>query len=319
MKAELRLELYRKLFLIRTAEEHIREHYNEDEMRTPMHMSMGGEAIAAGVCQALEESDQILTTYRSHAGFLAKTGNIEEFFYEMYAREPSSLKGKGGSMHLCLPGKGFLGTSAIVAAHIPVAVGCAWANRMKDNKKIVAVFFGDGAADEGVFWESINAAALMQLPVIFICEDNGLAVHTSSKQRRGYDSIAEIVAKFRCGVFTNDSTDVEEIYAGAAAAITKMRAIPGPFFFNLKYYRYLEHVGINYDFDAGYRKKDEFDEWYARDPVLGQRRRLIDAGWTEVGLNVVEQEINDRVVSAIMNAKKAAMSNSDELYKGVFK
>jgi len=168
---ELNIELYKTMYLIRKTEEKIQEHYHEDEMKTPMHMSMGEEAIAVGVCHALKAKDQIFGTYRSHAIYLAKTQNINDFFAEMYGKDTALLKGKGGSMHMCNPDGGFMGSSGIVASAIPVAVGAAFANKTVKNEKYVAVFFGDGAANEGVFWESLNVACLMKLPIIFVCAD----------------------------------------------------------------------------------------------------------------------------------------------------
>jgi len=318
MRKKLNIELYEKMYLIRKSEEKICELYSEDEMKTPMHMSMGEESIAVGVCQALTDFDQIFTTYRSHAGFLAKTGNLKEFFAEMYAKDTSSLKGKGGSMHLCLPDKGFMGTSAIVSAHIPVSIGCAWANKINNNKKIVVVFFGDGAVDEGAFWESINVASLMRLPVIFVCEDNGLAVHTHVKQRRGYDSIAKIIEKFHLQIVENDSTDAELIYNLVYRVVNSMRKKPRPYFMNFKYYRYLEHVGINYDFNAGYRSKKEFSKWFKKDPLRIQRLKLLGLGFSEEKINKIEGDISERIQSAIKEAKEADLSGREELYKGVF-
>ncbi len=168
----LNLDLYKKLYLARRAEKKIREHYMEDEMKTPMHMSMGEEAIAVGVCHALKAEDQVFATYRSHAIYLAKTQKIDDFFAEMYGKDTALLKGKGGSMHMCAPESGFMGTSAIVASIIPVAVGVAFANKQMGNDKLATVFFGDGATDEGAFWESLNVACLMKLPILFVCEDN---------------------------------------------------------------------------------------------------------------------------------------------------
>lgn len=319
MNKKLNWELYKKVYLIRAAEEQIQNYYHEDEMKTPMHMSMGAEAISAGVCHNLEDSDQIFTTYRSHAGFLAKTENIKEFFHEMYARETSTLKGKGGSMHLCLPQKGFMGTSGIVAAHLPVAVGCAWANKVENNKKIVCVFFGDGAIDEGVFWESVNIASLMRLPVIFVCEDNGLAVHTHAEIRHGYDSIARIIERFNCRVVESDSTDVEDIYNLVSSAVCALRKDPEPYFMNFKYYRYLEHVGINHDFDAGYRKKEEFEVWRKKDPVKLQRGKLLKLGFGKNEIEKLEKDIDEEIISVIKSAKNTPLSKREEAYKEVFK
>jgi len=318
-RKKLNLELYGKLYLIRRSEEIIREYYSEDEMKTPMHMSMGEEAIAVGVCSVLKDSDQIFSTYRSHAVFLAKTQDTDNFFAEMYAKDTALLKGKGGSMHLCAPRYGFMGTSAIVASHIPVALGAAFVNKYLSNKKVVAVFFGDGAIDGGVFWESINIASLMKLPVIFVCEDNGLAVHTYSSQMRGYASLTQIISKYNCRVFESESTDAEEIYHLAMEAVRMVRDELKPCFMNLKYYRYLEHVGVNYDFDAGYRTKEEFEDWYKRDPVHLQRKKLLELKVSNNTILEIENETNTKILKSISEAKKAPFSDTSELYKGLFR
>jgi len=314
---KINLELYRKLYLIRRSEEKIIEHYYEDEMKTPMHMSMGSEAISSGICHALESDDQVFGTYRSHALYLAKTGDVDDFFAEMYGKEISSLKGKGGSMHLCAPERGFMGTSAIVGSAIPVGMGAAFANKTQGNNKITAVFFGDGAIDEGAFWESLNVACLMQLPVLFICEDNGLAVHTFSSQRRGYRSIVDIVSQFNCNVLTEDTTDVEVIYNLAKKAVDLVKTNEMPCFICLKCYRYLEHVGVNKDFDACYRSEDEFKEWFKVDPVGLQREKLLSLGYKKE-VNFIEEDISNRINKSIAKAKKAKFCNKSEIYKGVF-
>ena len=316
---DLNLDLYKKLYLIRRAEEKIREHYGEDEMKTPMHMSMGEEAIAVGICHALSKHDQVFGTYRSHATYLAKTQNTNDFFAEMYGKDTALLKGKGGSMHLCAPDSGFMGTSAIVASIIPVAVGAAFANKQKGNGKLVTVFFGDGAADEGAFWESLNVACLMRLPVLFVCEDNGLAVHTPVSKRHGYASITDIVSRFNCNVFEESSTDAEVIYGLAHQAIESMRVAQVPCFMHLRYYRYLEHVGVNEDFDAGYRSREEFEEWYKKDPVKLQRVKLTSKyGISEEEVVRIEREIDSRIESSAKLAQEAPFAEASELHKGVF-
>lgn len=312
------MELYKKLYRIRKAEEKIREHYNEDEMKTPMHMSMGEEAIVVGVCHSLEAEDQIFGTYRSHAIYLAKTGDTDNFFAEMYGKDTSLQKGKGGSMHLCAPDSGLMGTSAIVGSIIPVAVGAAFANKEKKNGKLVAVFFGDGATDEGVFWESLNVACLMKLPVLFVCEDNGLAVHTPKSSRHGHNSITDIVAQFNCDVFKDKTTDVERIYDLSCSAIRLLKETQRPCFLHLEYYRYLEHVGTNEDFDAGYRSRDEFEEWYKRDPINMQRKKLLELGIKEEGIIKIEREIDNQIVSSLKLAQKAPFPDRSELYEGVY-
>jgi TPP-dependent pyruvate/acetoin dehydrogenase alpha subunit len=314
----LSLELYKKLYLARRAEEKIQQHYGEDEMKTPMHMSMGEEAIAAGVCQALGPDDQVYATYRSHAIYLSKTGDIDDFFAEMYGKETARLKGKGGSMHMCAPRHGFMGTSAIVASIIPVAVGAAFASLRQGNGRITAVFFGDGATEEGGFWESLNIACLMRLPVLFVCEDNGFAVHTPASSRQGFRSITAIVAGFDCHVLKASSTDVEVIHNLAGRAIELIRTTGRPCFLHLKYYRYLEHVGVNEDFEAGYRPKEEYLKWRRKDPVALQRRRLQRLGLSEPEIAGVENGISRQVEDGIRQAKEAPFAAGEELYRGVF-
>lgn len=314
----LNLELYKKLYLIRRAEEKIIEHYHEDEMKTPMHMSMGEEAIAVGVCHALKKEDQVFGTYRSHAVYLAKTQDVDNFFAEMYGKATSLLKGKGGSMHLCAPDFGFMGTSAIVGSIIPVAVGAAFANKRKQLDKIVVVFFGEGATDEGIFWESLNIACLMKVPILFVCEDNGLAVHSSISERHGYNSIAHIVSKFNCHVFEEKTTDVEIIYELAKKSNELIKTTQMPCFLHLKYYRYLEHVGVNQDFDAGYRSKDEFEDWYKVDPIKLQREKLITSGYKNEDVRKIEEDIDTQITNSIVKARAAPFAEDVELYKGVF-
>lgn len=316
--ATLNIELYRKLYLARRAEETIREHYAENDMKTPMHMSMGEEAIAAGVCHALQKEDQVFATYRSHAIYLAKTGKIDDFFAEMYGKDTAMLKGKGGSMHMCAPEAGMMGTSAIVASHIPVAVGAAFANKRQDNGKVVAVFFGDGAMDEGDFWESLNVACLMKLPLIFVCEDNGFAVHTPASQRQGYASIAGVVSKFNCSLLEENTTDAEVIYHLARRAIELIKTARMPCFMHLHYYRYLEHVGVNEDFDAGYRSREDFEAWAKKDPVRLQRQKLLQQGVAEAEIIKLEKEIGDKVENSLKQAKAAPFAEASEIYHGVF-
>ncbi len=316
--SDLNLELYKKLYLIRKTEGEIRKHYPEDEMKTPMHMSMGEEAIVVGVCQALKPKDQVFGTYRSHALYLAKTGETDKFFAEMYGKKTGGEKGKAGSMHLSAPDEGMMGTSAIVGSIIPVAVGAAFANKKKKNGKLVAVFFGDGAIDEGAFWESLNVGCLMKLPILFICEDNGFAVHTPTFKRQGYKSIGKIVSKFNCNVFQGSSTDAEIIYRLALKAIKLIKKSKKPSFLHLKYYRYLEHVGVNEDFNAGYRSRKEFEKWYKKDPINLQRKKLLSLGVKEEKIKKLENKITNQVEKNLRLAQKAPFADLREVYNNVF-
>ncbi|KKW13867.1 MAG: dehydrogenase E1 component, partial [Parcubacteria group bacterium GW2011_GWA2_50_10] len=235
---KLHLEFYKKLYLIRRAEEKIREHYSEDEMKTPMHMSMGEEAIVVGVLEAAGKKSQAFGTYRSHALYLAKTGESDMFFAEMYGKAAGPAKGKAGSMHIALPDAGVMMTSAVVGTTIPVALGAALANAYLKNKRVVVSFFGDGAVNEGVFWESLNFACLKKLPILFVCEDNDFAIHSRLKERLGHKPIAKVASQFYCHTDAASTTDVYEIYEMTRNMLAKMEKSGMPGFLHMKYYRY---------------------------------------------------------------------------------
>jgi TPP-dependent pyruvate/acetoin dehydrogenase alpha subunit len=315
---QVNLQMYERMYLIRKAEEAIQKSYAQDQMKTPMHMSMGEEAIVSGVVAALQPDDQVLGTYRSHALYLAKTGETDQFFAEMYGKAAGMARGKSGSMHLSAPGKGLLCCSAIVASSIPIAMGAAFANKYLNNGKRVAVFFGDGATDEGVFWESMNFACLKQLPLLFVCEDNGFAVHTPREHRHGFSSLNAVVAGFRCTVFEEKSTDPEIIYAITRKALAAMEQNGRPGFLRLHYYRYLEHVGINEDFAAGYRPKADYLEWLKVDPIRMQRDKLAALGFTAGQIALVERGIDEQIARSTAFAAESDYADACELGEGVF-
>lgn len=308
-------ELYQTMYLIRESENLIKEHYYENEMKTPMHMSAGGEAISAGICAALQKTDIVYGTFRSHALYLAKTQETDQFFGELFGKTNSMANGKAGSMHLIGPADGHYGSVAIVSGAIPVAVGSAFASAYKKTKQVVAAFFGDGATDEGSFWESLNCACVWQLPMLFVCEDNGLAVHTPKKYRQGYHNIDNIVAQFKCRSYIINTTDVEEIYQKITPIITHVREDSYPAFVHLEYYRYLEHVGVNEDFSAGYRE-NEMNTWGIKDPLLIARNKLVEQiGVKEVEL--LESETKTRILNSFTMARQMSNPDPSEVLKDV--
>lgn len=316
---ETQKDLYKTMYLIRHSEEKIIEYYFEDEMKTPMHMSVGEEAIAAGVCAALKKEDQITGTFRSHAIYLAKTKESDLFFAEMYGKITGCGKGKSGSMHLSSKEFGFICASAIVASSIPVAVGAAFAQKYNGTENIVVAFFGDGALEEGVFWESINFACVQKLPVLFVCEDNGLAVHEPWEKTKGYHSIKEVIDSYNCDTYFLDTTDVGEIYDETQKIVDNVRSSGKPAFLQAKYYRYLEHVGVNKDFNKGYRTEAEFLKWYEKDPLKVQREKLEkQLGVTSEEIRAIEEEIENQVAASIAFAQRSALASEQELYKDVF-
>lgn len=329
-RKQLNLELYKTIHLIRSAEKGIIKYYQEDDMKTPMHMSMGEEAITTGICLALGKKNQVFGYYRSHALYISKTQETKKFFGEMYGKATGCVRGKGGSMHLADPEAGLMLVSAVVSSTIAPAVGAAFANKVKKNGKIVASFFGDGAVEEGVFFESMNMACLMKLPIIFVCEDNGLAVDVTMPERQGFRSIASIAASFDCHVIASQSTDAGEIYDLAQKAMDLIKKTQKPVFMHLKYYRMLQHLGIISDFDTdaprpkggfervGYRSKAEYDEWMQKDPVKVLRQKLFTLGVPAATIEKLEKANETEVEKNIQLAKKAPFPKVSELFDHVY-
>ena len=315
---DLNIALYRKLYRIRRSEEKIIEHYPEDQMRTPMHMSMGQEAISVGVCHAIGSMGQVFASYRSHAAFLAKTEDTDKFFGEMYGKEVGTAQGKAGSLHLSDPDKGHIASSAVVGGTIPMAVGAAYANKQRRNGQLSCVFFGEGALDEGGFWESLNVACAMRLPVLFVCEDNGFAVHTPKDVRQGYLSITDVIRKFEVSVVEDDTTDTEAIYRHARDAIKGLLSSGRPAFLCFRCFRYLEHVGVGDDLHLGFRSASEMEEWRSRDSLAIEREKLFESGLTEQGIQKVEREIDRQIETSIKTAQGAPYPQPSDLPKGVF-
>ena len=327
---KIALDLYKKIYLIRRAEVAIQKYYAEDEMKTPMHMSMGEEAAVVGVVAALRKVDQVFGYYRSHALFLAKTNDVDAFFAELYGQISGPIGGLGGSMHIAAPEHGLLGVSAVVASGVAPAVGCAFANQYQGNQKITTTFFGDGAVEEGVVWESLNAACLMKLPIIFVCLDNGLAVDVEAKDRQGFKSIPDIVKAYKCLLIQSNTTDVNEIYQLTKATIEHIKKNKTPVFMHLKYYRMLQHIGIISDFDSdaprpkggfektGYRSEEEYKLWLKKDPLKVARKILVNSGFNDRQINKVDEQINEVVEQSILKAKKAKLPSINNLTKHVY-
>lgn len=254
--------------LIRMAEQKIIELYPSDKIQSPVHLSIGQEAVAVGLCAALRPDDLLFPTYRNHALFLAKGGTLRAFFAELFGKETGGARGKAGSMHMLAPECGLMPATAVVASNLPVAVGAALAERRKGGTRLVAAVFGDGATEEGVHHESLNMAAILNLPVLFVCEDNGYAVHAPVAQRQSYD-LPALVARYGIGVSEiADGHDPEAVRDSIAATIAAMRADGRPRYVVVKTYRYKEHVGPGDDFDAGYRSPRDLQSWLERDPLL---------------------------------------------------
>tara|TARA_R110000787_G_scaffold14819_18_gene45610 strand:- start:235 stop:2310 length:2076 start_codon:yes stop_codon:yes gene_type:complete len=267
-------ELFERALLIRQAEERIIALYPDDKVQSPVHLSIGQEAVAVGVCAALAPDDWVFCSYRSHAFFLAKGGDLNAMFAELYGKATGGAGGKAGSMHLTAPEVGLMGSSAVVASTIPHAVGAAYASKLNGDGRVHVAVFGDGATEEGVYHESMNFAALHKLPVLFVCENNGFAVHSRPEARQAY-GIGEHARAYGIAVHKIDAGyDFQQVHDGVAPLVEALRRGDGPQFVEIATCRYKEHVGPNDDFDAGYRSIDEISEWRKRDPLLIDRETV---------------------------------------------
>jgi len=305
---------YKSLYRIRRVEEEIAAVYPTDKIKSPVHLSIGQEAVAVGVCEALEKNDIVFGTYRSHALYLAKGGDLRKMIAELYGKVTGSAKGKGGSMHLIDVEAGAMGASAVVGTTIPHAAGYALAMKFQKKPTVVVSFFGDGAVDEGVFHETMNFAALKALPIIFVCENNFYAIHTHQLRRQKLDNICDKARSYGMTAKQIPNNDIFSIYEQVSAAAARLRdGAPGPFFFECLTYRLKEHVGPSEDYHLGYRTREEAEPWISNDSMTKLaaqiepgRRKQIDA--------VVDTEIRD----AFEFAEASAFPSAEELFTDVY-
>jgi pyruvate dehydrogenase E1 component alpha subunit len=265
-------DLLVKCFRIRLVEEKIIDLYPSDVIQSPVHLSIGQEAVAVGVCENLRNEDWVFINYRGHAFYLAKGGPLPEFFAELMGKKTGLSKGKAGSMHLASPKQGIIGASAVVASTISHAVGAALATKIKNESNRVFVSnFGDGAMEQGVFFESLNFASIHKLPVLFLCEDNGLAVHTGKSDRQAFN-LKNLIESFDIPFFNcEEGSNPDSVCKVSKQAISFVRERQSPAFLRVKTARYREHVGPSEDFQAGYRSETEMNEWKATDPLLNNK------------------------------------------------
>ncbi len=304
--------LYRSLQLIRRAEEVIAEIYPSDKIKSPVHLSIGQEAVSVGVCDALRADDVVSGTYRSHASYIAKGGDLKAMFAELYGKATGCAGGKAGSMHLIDMTNNVMGSSAVVGTTVPIALGYAYAIKRRREDRVVAAFFGDGATEEGVFHESLNFAALKQLPVLFVCENNQFAIHQPLEKRWATDRLCERVKTYGIPAARFADSNVEAIRGHARDAVENIRAGGGPAFVECVTYRWREHVGPGEDYDAGFRSRSELDRWRDKDEVarLGS---ALDSGLRAQIDAAIEQEI----AAAVDFAEQSPFPPLEELHSHV--
>jgi len=292
---------------IRSVEEAIAARYGEQRMRCPTHLSIGQEAVAAAVGAALRPDDLAVSGHRAHAHYLAKGGNLAAMIAEIYGKATGCSGGYGGSMHLVDESVGFMGSTAIVAGTVPVGVGLGYSIKLKRTDQISCVFIGDAVAEAGVFFESVNLAALKQIPVLFVCENNLYSVYSplSVRQPEGRD-IHRMVAGLGLPAATGDGNDALACYRLVSDAIRDIRAGGGPRLLEFSTYRWREHCGPLYDNDIGYRSVAEFEHWKTQDPIDRLSRALLEtSAMSPADVDAMDRDIAQEVEAAFRFAEES--------------
>lgn len=267
MSARTLKQLLYQMLKVRAIEERIALLYPEGQMRCPVHLCIGQEAISAGVCAHLTHKDLVLSNHRGHGHYIAKGGNVTALFAELYGKSTGCSKGHGGSMHLIDLSVNFLGSTPIVGSILPIATGVAWAEKMHKKNTVTVVFIGDAAVEEGVFHESVNFAVLKNLPIIYVCENNLYSVYTHIRERQPQRPIHMLAAGHGIKTLTGNGNDVLHVYELMRKAQRFISQKRGPVFLELTTYRWREHCGPNFDNRIGYRSQKEFQAWKKKDPI----------------------------------------------------
>jgi len=314
---------YRTMLRIRLCEESFVAPILKKEFKGPVHLYVGEEAIATGVCAALKENDLIFGNHRSHGHYLAKGGSLKKLIAEVYGKETGCSKGRGGSMHIIAKDKGFLGSAPIVAGTISLALGAALAIKIRKEKRIAVTFFGDGATGEGVLYESLNFASLKKLPILFVCENNFYATHLPLREFRLKDNISGIGLSFGIPSFRVDGNNVLEVFETAKRIVDRIRKGKGPAFIEFRTYRLRGHVGPDDNIQGTHtdiRPKKEIEKWKKRDPLTKFKQYLVrNKISTNRELGTVKKNVEREVQKGHSFAKKSAYPLEGEVTKYVFK
>ncbi len=308
------LWLYRAMLRMRMAEEKVAELYPQQEMRCPVHLHVGQEAVSAGVCANLTPEDRIFGSHRSHGPYLAFGGNLGAFFAELYGKAAGCCRGRGGSMHLLDRPAGYWGSSAIVGGTIPIAVGTALEAVYHRKNSVSVVFFGDGAADEGILYESLSYAGLKKLPVLFVCENNQYATNSHQRARQALDNISERGPVFGVPGVRVDGNSVLAVYEVARESVRRARMSGGPTLLECDTYRWKGHVGPVGDIPMGYRTQQELDGWVARCPLRQFEQMVFAEGvLKQSDLDGVKQGLAREIDEAVAFAKASPFPDPAEM------
>jgi pyruvate dehydrogenase E1 component alpha subunit len=300
-------DLHRRMVRIRIFEEEAGKLMESGRVPGALHLYVGEEAVAAGVCVALRDDDQITSTHRGHGHLVAKGGDFKAMYAELFGRITGACKGRGGSMHISDLTVGMLGANGIVAGGAPIAVGAAFANRYLDSDRVAVAFFGDGASNEGSLHEAANMAALWKLPCVLVCENNGYGEFTPQSAHQAIVDVADRAAGWGMPGVVVDGMDAVAVWEATTAAVERARAGDGPTLIEAKTYRYYDHVGVK-GMRIPYRSQDEVNEWLARDPIA-----LLELRLTELGVLSADEAAAVHVVTRAEVADAIAFAEASPL------
>ena len=305
------------MYRIRSVEEEISKRYSDGKMRCPTHLSIGQEAVPAAFSEIALKNDFAVSSHRGHAHYLAKGGSLKSMIAEIYGKRTGCSRGKGGSMHLIDLSVNFMGTSAIVGNSIPIGVGLGMSAKTNNTKQVSYIFFGDGAIEEGVFYESVNFAIVKKLPVIFICENNLYSVYSPLSVRQPKNrNIFKMVKAMGANVMQCDGNDVTKVYKILKKATIQTRKGKGPYFLEFSTYRWLEHCGPNFDNNIGYRTEKEFLQWKKKEPIKKLIKKIDKNSYLK--LEKIKNDIKKEVKLSFSFAEKSPYPKQSEAYKGVY-
>ena len=315
---EVQLDLHRRMVRIRLFEEAAGKLAESNKLPGFLHLYVGEEAVAAGVCGALTDQDQITSTHRGHGHLVAKGGDFDQMMAELMGKSGGYNRGKGGSMHICDLDLGMLGANGIVGAGVPIAVGAAFADKYKKNGNVAVAFFGDGATNIGAFHEATNMACALHLPVVFVCENNEYGEFTPRDKTMAITDIVDRAAGYGMPGVIVDGMDVVAVHEAAAAAVERARDGGGPSLIEAKTYRFYNHHGVQ-NLGLKYRTDDEVDEWKKRDPIFTFEDRMVDAGVaTRDRIEGIWAELRADIEAAITFAEESPLPDPDQLLVDVY-
>ena len=321
MKPDLdtKRQLFYSMLRIRRIQERIESSYLNDEMKTPIHLCIGQEAVAVGVCSALKKEDYISSNHRSHGHYLAKGGDLKALIAELHCKKDGCSKGFGGSMHVVDTAVGHLGSSSIVGGGIPIGTGLALASKMNGGRRVSVVFFGDGAADEGVLYESVNFAMLKALPVIFLLENNHWSVCSHISTRKPGENIFHQASPNLLLTRKVDGNEVLTVYQAAYEAVERARRGMGPSFIECETYRILGHAGCESQDPEGYRDRAEVEAWKQKCPVENFKKLLLaEKALTAADIAEMENEIRTEIDDAFNFARQSPLPEGVEICNHLF-